>query len=333
MPHWDSNVDGAGEDDSAASDEVLQQTNKRLTLNLLSQGAAMHTFLTSHHLVRDELEAIRRGLTRQYDMMAASFSLNYFLSEIILFYGLPSIFWRRVDRPSHPFHRHRLLATHGLELWRASKRYLQRCAWRRWIVCLPFFHSLQMFMLMARVAWAERGKKEELARLVEEANAQIWGIDRDRLDAELTRNVAFGFLREPKTAVGQMTRQGAIGYGGVEWRRGQFQVIGKAWNWPLVSHELTKGAVELIFLHGLNKLDDETYELVTDEADQIEYETWMLQAGSEMWRRLLAVVPEGRALSEMLMHIARLEPESLEQLMLAVVEEPARARVMLQELA
>ena len=35
------------------TEELLQQTNKRLTLNLLIQGAAAHSFLTAHHLVVD----------------------------------------------------------------------------------------------------------------------------------------------------------------------------------------------------------------------------------------------------------------------------------------
>lgn len=97
-------------------------------------------------------------------------------------------------------------------------------------------------------------------------------------------------------------------------------------------HELTKGTVELICLHGLNTLDDELYELVTEEADQLEYETWMLQAGSEMWRRFLAAVPEGADLPETLMHLARLDPEPLEDIMIAVARKSPAATEMLERL-
>jgi len=82
----------------------------------------------------------------------------------------------------------------------------------------------------------------------------------------------------------------------------------------------------------LNELDDETYEAVTDEADQLEYETWMLQAGSALWRRLLAVTPEPCDLPRLLMHVSRLEPEQLEHLMITVIERPDYARDLLTAL-
>jgi hypothetical protein len=92
----------------------------------------------------------------------------------------------------------------------------------------------------------------------------------------------------------------------VERRNGRFKVVAKAWIFPLVSHELAKGTAELVCLHGLNSLDEATYRQVTEEADRIEYEAWMIQAGSEMWRRLLAAVPNKKSLPETLMHVARL---------------------------
>jgi hypothetical protein len=58
----------------------------------------------------------------------------------------------------------------------------------------------------------------------------------------------------------------------------------------------------------------------------------MLQSGGELWRRLLAVLPEGRPIAEMLMHIARLPARSLESLMLAVIEQPEWARELLASL-
>ena len=314
------------------SDDILQQTNKRLTLNLLIQGAAAHTFLTAHHLVRNELEAIRPGLTRLYDRMAISFHLNYWIGDILLVYGLPSWFWRRTHRDRHPFHQHRLLARHGGELSRASKSYLLARGWKKWVIGIPIIHYVQMLLLFWRAARAERRHKRQLAELAKKTTSLIFGIDEDRLKAKLTTNVAFGHLSTPKTRVGRLTQLAAIGYGGVERRDGQFKVVAKSWNWPLVVHELAKGTAELICLHGLNTLDDETYKTVTDEADQIEYETWLLQAGAEIWRKLLSSLPGDRSLAEMLMHIARLDPEPLERLMLTVANDPEKARDLMDEL-
>jgi hypothetical protein len=325
-------ADDLTDDDRAASDKLLQQTNKRITLNLLIQGAAVHASLTSHHLVRDELEAIRPGLTNFYDRVAASLILNYFIGDVPLLFGLPSRFWGRTQRPSHLYHEHRLLATYGRELWQASKRYLIARGWKKWIICIPVLHHIQMLWLVARTAWLERGKRARLARLAERANSLIWDINANRTEAQLTMDVAFGHLQEPKTFVGRMIRAGVIGYGGVERRNGRFKVVAKAWNFPLVSHELAKGTAELVCLHGLNSLDERTYKQVTEEADQIEYETWMIQAGSEMWRRLLTAVPNNKSLPETLMHLARLDPAPLEQLMMSVVEDPAQARAWLEEL-
>jgi hypothetical protein len=328
---------GASRDVPTASDPLLEQTNKRLTLNLLIQGAAAHTLLTAHHLVKDELEAIRPGLTRLYDRMAVSAHLAYWFSDVPLlsgpsFYGLPSWFWKASRRTGHPFHRHQLLATHGGELARASKRYLLARGWKKWVIGIPVLHYVQMLWLLLRVALAESGRKPQLAELAKRATARVWGIEESRLVAVFTTEVAFGHLKPAKTLAGRLTQLGAAGFGGVERRGGQFQVIAKSWNWPLVAHELVKGTAELICLHGLNTLDDATYEAVTDEADQIEYECWLLQAGPEMWRLLLSVLPHDRPLAEVLMHIARLDPEPLEQLMLAVIEDPARAKRLLEQL-
>lgn len=331
MPPQDSITDRPL-DEPTRHDEILQQTNKRLTLNLLIQGAAMHTCLTGHHLVKDELERLRPGLTKWYDRLAISASLNYYIGDMILIFGTPSRFWRRIKQPSHPFHQHRFFTKHGRNLYRASKRYLIARAWKKWVLAIPLLHWFEMMFLFIWVAWIERGKRPELARIAEQANSQIWEIEQERLHATLTTVVAFGNIKKPKTALGNLIKAGAIGYGGVERRGYQFHIVAKAWNWPLVSHELTKGTIELICLHGLGSLDDELYDRVMDDADQIEFEVWMLQAGAELWRRFLAAKPPDRSLSETVMHVARLDPETLEHLMMAVVEDTERARHLLEEL-
>jgi hypothetical protein len=313
-------------------DDVLPEINKRLTLNLLIQGAAAHSFLTAHHLVKEELESIQPGLTHLYDRFAICGLLNYFIGDIVLIYGTPSRFWRDTRNSSHPFRRHRLLAEYGRELAYASKKHLIERGKKKGVLYVPFLQQVQMYSLGSRLAMAERHHHARLKELAKRATSIIWGIEEDRLEAEFTTEVRFGNLRTPKTAVGRITAKGAIGYGGVVRRDGRFVVVAKSWFWPLIVHELIKGTAELVCLHGLNALDDSTYDQVMDEADQIEFETWMLQAGSEAWRRLLAVLPKDRRLPEMLMHIARLDPKFLEVLMLAVASDPPRAKRLIGEL-
>jgi hypothetical protein len=328
-----SDANASQDDTRVMSSELLQQTNKRLTLNLLIQGAAAHAFLTAHHLAKDDLEAIRPGLTELHDRVTISAFLNYWIGDVAIVHGMPARFWRRTHRDSHPFHRHRLLAAHGSELSNASKQHLVARGRMKRVVVIPGIHLVQMFWLLTRVALAEQSHHPRLAQLAKRTAARIWDIEESRLDAALTTKPHFGNLKTPQTWRGRLMQRCALGFGGVVRRDGQFKVVAKAYYWPLVLHELVKGTAELICLHGLNTLDDETYEAVTDEADRIEYECWLMQAGPELWRRLLAVLPHERPLAEILMHMARLDPAPLERLMLAVVEDPGQARELLGRLA
>jgi hypothetical protein len=306
--------------------EILPFVNKRLTLNLLIQGAAAHTFVTAHHLVRDDLDALQPGLTDLYDRAVVSMHLNYWIGDVGLTFGPPWRYWGSIHRPTHPFHRHPLLATHGGMLSRESKAYLVRRAREKRVISTPGPHYGQSILFFMGLIRAEGQIKSELAPLATRAASTMWGIDEDRLDAHLTRDAAFGRIRTPRTNRGVMLRAGAIGWGGVQRRNGQFVVVAKSWFWPLLSHELTKGIVELICLHGLCDLSKKDYAAVVGYADHIEYEIPMLQAGAELWRRFLAVIPPGQRLPQTLMHVARLEPLELEQLMMNVVAAPDAAR-------
>jgi hypothetical protein len=128
-------------------------------------------------------------------------------------------------------------------------------------------------------------------------------------------------------------RAAICGYSGVVRREGALLVAARARNWQLLAKELVKGTAELICLHGLNSLDDDTCRHVTRETDRLEYEPWMLQTGGELWRRLLPLMPDGMPVAEVLMHLARLPATSLESLVLAVLESPNAARERLAELA
>lgn len=311
--------------------EILPYVNKRLTLNLLIQGAASHGYLTSHHLVHEQLEALRPGLTSLYDRITISAHLNHWIGDGCLFFGRPRRFWMSVAHPTHPFHRHPLLVAHGELLAEETRKHLIARAKVKDVSTIPGVHFAQAIKLMVQLVMAEDGLDAPLTTLAVHVATCVWGFDERRLDAQITRDLEFGRIREPRTRLGRKFRKAAAGWSGVQSRKGELRVVAKALFWPLLSHELTKGICELICLHGLCDLGKQEYADVVGYADHIEYEIPMLQAGAELWRRFLAVIPPGQSLPHMLMHVARLEPDMLERLMMNVVEAPSEARRVLEQ--
>jgi hypothetical protein len=305
---------------------LQEEINKRLTLNLLIQGAAAHTFITAHHLVRDELELIEPGITLAYDKAVVGLHLNYFIGDIALLVGTARQFWRKIDQPDHPFATHTFFQKYGWQLSNSSHRDLVDRGRALGIETRPVLHyfpCLSRFLTLLNKELPHTFALEEIAK---RCVSSMWNLEADRMDASLTRDTQFGNLNTPKTRLGRMMQVGAIGYGGVRFDGARFNVVAKAWIWPLLVHELVKGTMELICLHGLNKLNDDTYRQATLEADQIEYETWLLQAGPACWRAFLAVLPRNRPMAEIVMHVARLSPAELDQFMDWMMATPDRAR-------
>ena len=106
----------------------------------------------------------------------------------------------------------------------------------------------------------------------------------------------------------------------------------KAWIWVLLAHELVKGIAELVTLRGMAGLSDSAYDYAIQRADRISLENWYIQAGGEMWRRLLAVAPKDRTLAECLMSLAVLPYDRLDEVTFAVATRDTRASEMLSEL-
>ena len=97
-------------------------------------------------------------------------------------------------------------------------------------------------------------------------------------------------------------------------------VVAHAVVWQVLTHELVKGTAELICLHGLNQLSDDTYQRVMHAADRLDLEPWMLQSGGELWRRFLAAIPGNRTVAQVLMDLARLSPAKLESRIAEIIE-------------
>ena len=312
--------------------DIRQQVNKRFTLNLLIQGAAAHTFTSASHIVRDELEQIRPGLTELYDRVAISGGLNYCIGDIAIFFGRPHRWFGFSKVPQEPLREHSLLAAYGSQLASEETRHLKKIGRSKRVVGIPGVAWCQFMFLMFKTVRIEQGCEQQLTHLAKCVVSDMWAIPYDRLDGAITRNVAFGNLQPPSTFKAKLSRAGAVGYGGVERRGDHFAVVAKAWIFPLLVHELVKGTVELICLHGLGGLEDDVYQAVIGEPDRIEYEAWLLQAGPAMWRRFLGIAPREIPLSETVMHVARLDPLPLEELMLMTMEEPNRAARWLRQI-
>ncbi|MGI8908598.1 MAG: hypothetical protein ACR2IE_19150 [Candidatus Sumerlaeaceae bacterium] len=312
--------------------ELQGQINKRMTLNLLIQGSAEHAFLTSHYIVTDELNALHPALLKLYDQFALGAFLTSWIGVNALIHGKPDRFWKRIHDAEHPFSNHPLLRRHGPALADAARDHVEARARQKGVTLTPGLFSLQVMRNYSRIASLEKPRITRLEEIAKHATRTIWGIDIGRLDANITRDIAFGMLRKPDTVQAQLLRSSAVGYGGVLKSPGGFRVVARGVVWPLLSHELVKAVMELICLHGLNRLERSIYLRVLAAADKIEFEPWMIQAGSELWRRFLAVHPADAHLATTVMHIARLPPPELETLMFAIVEDAERAKGMIERL-
>ena len=309
------------------------QVNKRLTLNLLIQGAASHVFFTAHHLAASRFNRINPEFLNHYDKMIVGMNLGYWVGSIPLLMGNPVKYFRRLDRPRSPFRHHRFMLEFGQKLAEESREFilgkadesgLSKSGLRNeWLVTKMATTTLDM----------ESNHKYELEEIGKGVCSEIYGIAEDRLHAELTTEPAFGKVRRPKTWAGRIIKNCMVGWSAVERRNERLEVVAKAWIWPLLIHELVKGTVELICLHGMSSLYEDEFELVMDETEHVEYEIPMLQIGGTFFRKVLAVIPREIPLSEAVMHIARMPAVLLDEFLFEMMNEPNAATKRLRKIA
>jgi hypothetical protein len=317
------------------SREVLQdEIRKRFTLNWLIQGASQHAGSTAHYLVRDELNAIDSRLVRLYDQLALIVLLQYWRLQSRLLLGRPSRFWKRAAKKRrHPFYGHPLLSKYGGMLAEeARKRAVGRCK-EKGVTLLPFAFSFQTIFLIVRLQILERPHRRQLIELAKEVTTMIWGIPSERLSGDLVDRIAGRRLVPIQSFRDRILGGCVAGIGGVVRREDHLGVWASGVNWHLLIKELVKGTAELICLHGLNQLSDDTYQRVLHATDRLDLEPWMLQSGGELWRRVLAAMPEDRPMAHMLMQLARQPAKTLEATIAAVIEKPEATPSPLEELA
>ena len=99
---------------------------------------------------------------------------------------------------------------------------------------------------------------------------------------------------------------------------------------PILVHELAKGCMELLTMHGLPK-DEKTLKKVYKHADRWEDEVFHFFVGPALWRRFLKVVDRTK-LPETIAALSQLEPDDLHGVVRSIVENPAEAQERLAEL-
>ena len=309
------------------------EIQKRFTLNWLIQGAAQHAGMTFHHLVRDELNSLDPRLVRLYDQYALINLLQYWQMEGRIVLGSPEKFWRRAgtDR-SHPFFGHPLLSKFGGQLAEDGRQYGLERTLEKGVNTATFAFSSQVRQVVQHLRQLEAPHRPRLVQLAKSTASMVWGIPQPRLDAEICDRVIVAPEMLPARNIrGALFRAGIVGIGHVQRTGRELCVFSRGTNWQLVCKELVKGTAELICLHGLNQLDDATYQQVLAITDHIDLEPWMLQSGGAFWRRIIQAFPDGKPYAKTLMHLARLPGGMLETVIAEMIEKPESAKVRLSE--
>lgn len=239
--------------------------------------------------------------------------------------GSPTRFWLRLEEDEHEFAFHPFFTKYGYRIARETEHdVLQRCQ-RANISKNSLSNEMYAFTLYHEVLELERPHIPKLEKLAKEVCSELYGIDVRLLKAKLTQSPKFGKVRPPETSAGREIINHMIGWSAVVRSGNSLKVKAKATFWPLLIHELIKGTVELICLHGLNELSDEDYQVVMDRTEHIEFEIPMLQIGGFVFRRLLEARPREIPLSECICEISKLEPNQLQTLFDQLIQSPNRA--------
>lgn len=116
-------------------------------------------------------------------------------------------------------------------------------------------------------------------------------------------------------------------------------VRAEAINFPALVHELIKGVMEVLAVHGMPS-DEETFDDVSDSEDTLDKESWDLRLGPAIWDRIRSQFPERIVNDEdklklqnfLLMNIFKLEAREFLILMKEVVSKSENGRRLLDEL-
>ena len=315
------------------STQQRQIVNKRLTLNLLIQGAAVHGHWAAHRLVEKELEAIDPKLFAIYDEMLTRSRLGYWLGGIPSIMGNPTKFWWKIREDGHEFGFHPFFVKHGFRIARETQRdVFERCRLTG-IALDGVLNEMRGLQVYLQVIEGERSHLQPLEELAKDVCCDLYNIGRELLDAELTQTPRFGTIHYPDSDAGREILKGMIGWSAVVRQEDRLSVRATATFWPMLVHELIKGSVELICLHGMNSVSERDFAVALERTDHIEFEIPMLQIGGTVFKQFLLARPREVALAESIMHVSMFEPLVLERFMFHLFESPNQATSMIRTAA
>lgn len=115
-----------------------------------------------------------------------------------------------------------------------------------------------------------------------------------------------------------MAQSGALGSVKVEYDDDKPKVVAHAKSFPVLCQELVKGAMETICLHGLQNISKQDLDKIYYFADARQDEPRYIQIGTTIWRNILELNKKLRVegnvtLPELVMHISKMTPETIEQ--------------------
>lgn len=100
------------------------------------------------------------------------------------------------------------------------------------------------------------------------------------------------------------------------------KIVAQAISFPMLLHELGKGAVELLGLHGQPK-DPEEWKYVKGKVDHLANETWDIRIGPKIWEKITSIIPEDglRHKDRILMRLFKLPAEEFNSLVSGILND------------
>ncbi len=101
---------------------------------------------------------------------------------------------------------------------------------------------------------------------------------------------------------------------------------------PSLVHELIKGTMELLSMHGLDKLSEEELQTIYDQADSFKDEQWLIQIGGELWRKFIKALPKNISIANVIAEFNKQSPEIVHDIIEKVISNPTEATQAFQEI-
>jgi hypothetical protein len=113
---------------------------------------------------------------------------------------------------------------------------------------------------------------------------------------------------------------------------GQPVVKSSAKCFPALVHEMIKGVMELMSLHGLKEFNESELATIYDKADNFKDEQWLIQVGAELWRNFLKIVPEDIPLANIYAEFSKQSPQIIHDIVEKSITSPEEAQQAIYEI-